>query len=155
MRHSIVGNERGGIVKFLIYVIIIAAALYGGYYYFLEATPRYALMQFKRAIEFSNAEIGEKYLDIDRFMSDLPENITRGTDKEAFKKRIINEINAPYSKPIFDSVKKWKTLTIPINIADNIATVKQDDGTTIELEKISERQWVITSIRFAAKDAEK
>ena len=57
----------------------------------------------------------------------------------------------PYEKNIFKSVKKWSTLTIPINIADNTATVEQDDGTTIELEKISERQWVITSIRFHLK----
>ena len=77
MRYAIVGNERGGIAKLLVYAII-AGALYGGYYYF-QATPRYALMQFKRAIVFSNAKIGEQYLDIDRVINDLPEQITRGS----------------------------------------------------------------------------
>ena len=153
MRHSIVRNEKGGIAKLLVYAII-AGALYGGYYYF-QATPRYALMQFKKAISFSDAETGEKYLDIDRFMNDLPEEITRGTDREAFKKRIIHEIDTPYEKSIFNSVKKWKTLTVPINIAGKVATVEQDDGTTIELEKITERQWMITSIRFQPQDTEK
>lgn len=153
MRHSIVRNEKGGIAKLLVYAII-AGALYGGYYYF-QATPRYALMQFKRAIAFSNAEVGEKYLDIDRFMNDLPEKMTRGTDREALKKNIIHEIDQPYEKSIFNSVKKWKTLTAPINIDGKIATVEQDDGTTIELEKITERQWIITSIRFQPQDTNK
>ena len=61
----------------------------------------------------------------------------------------------PYEKSIFATVKKWNTLTVPINIANNVATVEQDDGTTIEMEKISERQWVITSIRFSSRDTEK
>ena len=153
MGYSIVGNERGGIAKLLVYAMI-AGALYGGYYYF-QATPRYALMQFKKAIVFSDAETGEKYLDIDRFMNDLPEQITRGSDREALKKRIIKEIDMPYEKSIFATVNKWNTLTVPINIANNVAIVEQDDGTTIEMEKISERQWVITSIRFASRDTEK
>jgi hypothetical protein len=153
MGYSIVGNERGGIAKWLVYAMV-AGALYGGYYYF-QAMPRYALMQFKKAIVFSDAETGEKYLDIERFMNDLPEQTIRGADREALKKRIISEIDMPYEKSIFATVKKWKTLTVPINIANNVATVEQDDGTTIELEKISERQWVITSIRFKSQDTEK
>ena len=153
MRYLIIGNERGGIAKLLVYAMI-AGALYGGYYYF-QATPRYALMQFKKAIVFSDAKTGEKYLDIDRFTNDLPEQITRGADKETFKKRIIQEIDAPYEKSIFNSVKKWNTVTVPINIADNVATVEQDDGTTIALEKITERQWIITSIQFQPQDTEK
>jgi len=112
-------------------------------------------MQFKKAIVFSDAKTGEKYLDIDRFTNDLPEQITRGADKETFKKRIIQEIDAPYEKSIFNSVKKWNTVTVPINIADNVATVEQDDGTTIALEKITERQWIITSIQFQPQDTEK
>jgi len=153
MRYLIIGNERGGIAKVLVYAMI-AGALYGGYYYF-QATPRYALMQFKKAIVFSDAKTGEKYLDIDRFTNDLPEQMTRGADKETFKKRIIQEIDAPYEKSIFNSVKKWNTVTVPINIADNVATVEQDDGTTIALEKITERQWIITSIQFQPQDTEK
>jgi hypothetical protein len=153
MLYSIVRNERGGIAKLLVYAII-AGALYGGYYYF-QSTPRYALMQFKRAVVFSNAKIGEQYMDIDRVISDLPEKMTRGGDRETIKKIIIREIDMPYEKTTFASVKKWSTLTIPINIADNVATVEQKDGTTIELEKISERQWAITSIRFPSQDTEK
>jgi hypothetical protein len=153
MRCSIVRNERGGISKLLVYAII-AGALYAGYYYF-QATPRYALMQFKRAIVFSNVKIGEQYMDIDRVASDLPDQVTRGADREALRKRIIYEIDSPYEKSIFKSVKEWSTLTIPINIADKVATVEQDDGTTIELEETSERQWVITSIHFQSQDTEK
>jgi hypothetical protein len=153
MRYSILKNERGAISKLLVYAII-AGALYGGYYYF-QATPRYALMQFKKAIVFSDAKTGEKYLDIDRFMNDLPKEITRGSDGEALKKRIINEIDTPYEKSIFVSVKKWSTLTVPIDIVGKVATVEQDNGTTIELEKITERQWAITSIRFPSQDTEK
>jgi len=153
MQYSIVKNERGGISKLLVYAII-AGALYGGYYYF-QATPRYALMQFKKAIVFSDAKTGEKYLDIDRFMNDLPKEITRGAEGEALKKRIINEIDTPYEKSIFISVKKWNTLTVPIDIVGKVATVEQENGTNIELEKITERQWVITSIRFPSQDTEK
>lgn len=147
---GVLGNERGGIAKLLVYAII-AGALYGGYYYF-QNTPRYALMQFKRAVVFSNAEIGEKYLDIDRFIGALPEQVTRGADSEALKKRIINEINMPYEKAIFASVKKWNTLTVPIDIKGEVATTEQDDGTTIELEQTTEGQWVITSIHFRSQD---
>jgi hypothetical protein len=153
MRYSILKNERGAISKLLVYAII-AGALYGGYYYF-QATPRYALMQFKKAIVFSDAKTGEKYLDIDRFMNDLPKEITRGSDGETLKRRIINEIDTPYEKSIFISVKKWNTLTVPIDIVGKVATVEQDNGTTIELEKITERQWAITSIRFPSQDTEK
>lgn len=153
MRYAIIDNERGGIAKLLVYAII-AGALYAGYYYFQE-TPRYALMQFKRAIVFSNAKIGEQYLDVDRVANDLPDEITRGADKEALKKRIIYEIDAPYEKNIFKSVKKWSTLTIPINITGETAMVEQDDGTTIELEQTAGGQWVITSIRFNPQNTEK
>jgi hypothetical protein len=112
-------------------------------------------MQFKKAIYFSDAETGEKYLDIDRFMNDLPEQMTKGVDRETLKKRIIREIDMPYEKNILNSVKKWSTITIPIDIAGNVATVEQNNGTKIELEKISERQWVITSIHFAPENTEK
>jgi hypothetical protein len=153
MQYSIVKSERGGISKLLVYAII-AGALYGGYYYF-QATPRYALMQFKKAIVFSDAKTGEKYLDIDRFMNDLPKEITRGTEGETLKKRIIYEIDTPYEKNMFISVKKWNTLTVPIDIVGKVATVEQENGTNIELEKITERQWAITSIRFPSQDTEK
>lgn len=153
MRYAIVRNERGWIAKLLVYAII-AGALYAGYYYF-QATPRYALMQFKKAVSFSDAKTAEKYLDIDRFRSNLPETITKSANEEEFRNRVLREIDMPYEKTMFKSVTKWKTLTIPINIADNIATVEQKDGTTIELEKITERQWIITSIQFQHEDAEK
>ena len=150
MGYAIVRNEKGWIAKLLVYAII-AGALYAGYYYF-QATPRYTLMQFKKAVSFSDAKTVEKYLDIDRFRSGLPETITGSTDEKAFRDRVLREIDMPYDKPLFASVKKWKTLTIPINIAGGLATIEQKDGTVIELEKITERQWIITSIRFQPQD---
>jgi hypothetical protein len=153
MRYAIISNERGGIAKLLVYAII-AGALYAGYYY-CQQMPRYALMQFKRAIVFSNAKIGEQYLDLDRVAGDLPEEMTKGADKEALKKRIIYEIDSPYEKNMFKSVKKWNTLTIPISITGGTATVEEEDGTTVELEQTTEGQWVITSIRFKPQNTEK
>ena len=153
MGYAIIKNEKGWIGKLLVYAII-GGALYGAYYYF-QATPRYALMQFKKAVSFSNAETAEKYLDIDRFRSKLPETITMNSNNEEFRKRVLREIDMPYEKTMFKSVTKWNTVTIPIHIEDTIAIVEQKDGTTIELEKITERQWIITSIQFQTQDEEK
>ena len=63
MQCTFAGNERGGIAKLLVFAIIVGA-LYAGYYYF-QGTPRYALIQFKKAIVFSNGETAEKFLDVD------------------------------------------------------------------------------------------
>ncbi|HEX2966745.1 MAG TPA: hypothetical protein VHO84_13220 [Syntrophorhabdaceae bacterium] len=144
-------NDRGGIVKFLLWVIVIAGVLYAGNYFF-EQTPRYALIQFKRAILFSNAKIGERYLDLDRFAADLPESIAKGMDKEDLKRRLLSEIDAPYSKGIFNSVKKWDTLVVSIDVNGDKASVEQDDGTVIELWQTESGQWMITNIRFGREE---
>jgi len=154
MCHAIIRNDRGSIISKLLVCAVIAGILYGVYYYF-QATPRFALMQFKRAIVFSEADVGERYMDIDRVIDDLPEKITRGADKETLKKRLIAEIDAPYAKTIFASVGKWSTLTVPIDISGDTATVEQDDGTIIKLEQTSEGPWVITSIRFQPEETDK
>lgn len=154
MRCAIIGNDRGSIISKLLVCAVIAGILYGGHYYF-KSTPRYALMQFKRAIVFSNAEVGERYMDIDRVVDDLPEKITRGFDKETLKKRIITEIDAPYAKDIFAGVKKWSTLMVPIDISDGTATVEQDDGTIIKLNQTAEGLWIITSIYFQPEETDK
>jgi len=154
MCYAIIGNDRGSIISKLLVCAVIAGILYGGYYYF-QATPRFALMQFKRAIVFSKADIVERYMDMDRVMDDLPEKVTGGVDKETLRKRIIAEIDAPYAKNIFASVGKWNTLMVPIDISGDIATVEQDDGTIIKLERTSEGPWVITSIRFQTEETDK
>ena len=143
----VVRNERGGMVKLLVWLIVIGGVLYAGYSYF-QQTPRYTLMQFKRAIMFSNAKIGEECLDMDRVISDLPESVGRGMDQEAVKRRILSEIDTPYDKGIFSRVKKWSTFTVPIEVNGSKAGVEQEDGTIIELEQTEDGRWLITSMKF-------
>jgi|GEM_PF-843851 len=149
MQYKFMGNERGGIAKLLVFAIAIGV-LYAGYYYF-QGTPRYALIQFKRAILFNNTEIAEQFLDMDSFINKLPEEISHGTDKETLKKQIMREINMPDKKGIFAGIKDWNVFTIPINISDvdnEVATTEPDNGTHVRLEKTGERLWIITSINF-------
>ncbi len=147
-------NNRGGVVKFLLWIVVIAGVLYTGNYYF-QQTPRYALMQFKRAVMFSNAKLGEQFLDMDRVVDDLPENITRGMNKEDVKRRILSEIDAPYSKNIFNSVKKWDTVMVSIAVNGEKASVEQEDGTVVELGQTEGGQWLITSIKFGLDEEKK
>lgn len=153
MQNSIVNNEKGAISRLLIYAIVFGALAYG--YYHFQSTPRYALIQFKKAILFSDKETAEKYLDIDRFMNNLPKEITGGSEGEALKKRILYEVDSPHEKSLFIPVKNWTVFTIPIDISGDIAAVEQEDGTTIELKKINERQWIISSIHFKSKISDK
>jgi len=146
MQCTFAGNERGGIAKLLVFAIIVGA-LYAGYYYF-QGTPRYALIQFKKAIVFSNGETAEKFLDVDSVANNLPEQITLGADRETLKKRILYEIDSPHEKSIFASTKKWNVFTVPIDINDEVATTEPYKDTYVRLQKIKERQWVITSIQF-------
>ena len=148
VKYKFMRNERGGVAKLLVFAIAIGA-LYAGYYYF-QGTPRYALMQFKRAIVFKDPELAEKYLDMDGFINTLLGGLPSDTDKEATKKRIIYEINWPAQKSIFVSVKNWSVFTVPIDIDvdDEVATTEPDKGTHVRLEKIAGRQWIITSINF-------
>ncbi len=147
MGNTVVGNERGIAAKLVLFLMIVGALYYG--YYRFQATPRYALMQFKKAVVFSDGETAAKYLDMESFIQDLPEKLTANVKLEDMQKRIINEIDSPHEKSLFATVKNWTTLKIPITIDGDVARVEQEDGTAISLEKVSERQWRITSIRFA------
>jgi hypothetical protein len=143
MQFKFIGNERGGIAKLLIFAI----AIYAGYYYF-QGTPRYALIQFKRAVVFKSGETAETFLDMDSVINNLPERMTRGVDKETLKKQVLQEINSPNEKSIFAGAKNWYVFTVPISINDEVATAEPYTNTYVRLEKTNERQWVITSIRF-------
>jgi hypothetical protein len=143
MRHTVMGNEKGGVTTY----ILIALALYAGYYYF-QATPRYALIQFKKAIIFKSVETAEEYLDMDSVISNLSEQIKKGARKEELKTRILREIKSPDKKSIFADVREWNVFTVPIHIEDEVATAEPDEDTHVRLEKLKGRQWVITSIRF-------
>ncbi len=153
MKCTIVRNERGAISRLLICAIIFGALGYG--YYYFQSTPRYALIQFKKAIMFSDKETAEKYLDVDSFINNLPYQMTGGSEGEALKKRILYEIDSPHEKSLFKPVKNWTVFTVPIDISGDSATVEQDDGTTITLKQLNERQWIITSIHFKPQESNK
>lgn len=145
MSHTIVSNQRGGASKLLMYAIIVGVLGYG--YYYFQSTPRYALIQFWKAVIFSDGPTAEKYLDVDSVAGSLPERFTRNQDREAVKKRIIYEIDSPHEKSMFASAKHWSVFLVPISVGNELATVEQDDGATIKLRKLNDRQWVITSIQ--------
>ena len=151
MRDGIIGNEKGGVVKILIILIVLGGLYYA--YYLFQATPRYALIQFKKAILFSDSVTAAKYLDMDSFIEDLPDQMRSNSTPDSLKKRVLYEIDSPHEKSIFVSVKEWDTLRVPIDIdvEKNSAGVEEPDGTTIQLSKVSDRQWQIVSIRFAAR----
>ncbi|HVN95259.1 MAG TPA: hypothetical protein VMT62_02425 [Syntrophorhabdaceae bacterium] len=146
MRCGMARNQEGAISKLLLFAVVVGILCYG--YYYFKGTPRYALIEFKKAVVFSSGETAEKFLDLDSVVSYLPDEITRMSDKEALKKRIIHEIDSPEEKVLFKPVTKWNVFTVPINIEGETAMVEQEDGTTITLQKTDERYWVITSIRF-------
>ncbi|MCX5805794.1 MAG: hypothetical protein NT010_06970 [Proteobacteria bacterium] len=137
------GNEKGGVTIY----ILIALALYAGYYYF-QATPRYALIQFKKAIIFKSVETAEEFLDMNSVISNLSGQIKKGASKEELKTRILREIKSADKKSIFADVREWNVFTVPIHIEDEVATAEPDKDTHVRLEKLKERQWVITSIQF-------
>jgi hypothetical protein len=153
MECTIVRNERGAVSRLLIYAIVFGALAYG--YYHFQSTPRYALIQFKKAIMFSDKETVEKYLDVDSFMNSLSKELSGGAEGEALKKRILYEIDSPHEKSLFKPVRNWTVFTVSINIAGDDASVEQDDGTTITLKKLNGRQWIITSIHFSPQNFNK
>jgi hypothetical protein len=153
MQYALVRNERGAVSRLLIYAIVFGALAYG--YYYFQSTPRYTLIQFKKAIMFSDKETAEKYLDVDSFINSLPQQMTGGAEGEALKKRILYEIDSPHEKSLFKPVKNWSVFTVSINISGNDASVEQDDGTTISLIKLNARQWIIKSIHFSSQNSNK
>ncbi len=143
------GNKRGKTAILLVLAIVIGA-LYGGYYYFSK-TPRYALIQFKRAILFKDAELAERYLDMNSFINKFLGEIPSEAEKESVKKRLIYEINWPSQRSTFASVTDWSVFTVRINIdVDNndVATTEPDTGTNVRLERKRDGQWIITLIDF-------
>jgi len=141
-------NERGGAARWIIILIIIAAGTYG--YQYFKKTPRYALIQFKKAILFSNSETAQKFVDLDSVIRGLPESVTRGQPDEVVKKRLIYELDAPGEKSFFSSARDWSVITVPVTVSRDqlTATVQPVEGTSVTLEKTPEEYWAITAIQL-------
>lgn len=145
----LIGNQKGGVTLLLVLAIVVGA-LYGGYYYF-QGTPRYALVQFKRAIVFKDAELAQKYLDMDSFIGKFLGDLPADANRESVKKNLLYEINWPSQRSTFAGVKNWSVFTVPIQIDiedETIATAEPDTDTYVTLERMGARQWIITSINF-------
>jgi hypothetical protein len=67
------------LLSFLLLVFIIAL---GTGYIFLKETPRYSLYWFKKAILDHDAEGALKYLDIDRIVDNMVQDMSGGEDKD-------------------------------------------------------------------------
>jgi hypothetical protein len=143
MRGVLIDN-RGGAGRWLVILIIVVAAVFG--YQYFKKTPRYALIQFKKAVLFSNAEAARQYMDLDRVVPGLPEKYTNREPDENVKNRLIYEIDSPTEKSIIKSVKQWSVVMSPITVSENriYATATPLDGTNITLEKTKQDKWVIT-----------
>ncbi len=139
-------NERGSAARWIIIIIIVAAGIYG--YQVFKKTPRYALIQVKKAIVFSNAETAQKFMDIEKVAARLPESVTYNQPMEALKKRLITEIDSPHEKSFFLAVKGWSVIRAPIHVGADEATASAEttENTTVSLEKTAEGYWVITAI---------
>lgn len=140
------GNQRGGAARWFLIIIIIAAAFFG--YQYFKKTPRYALIQFKKAILFSSAETAQRYADFDSIVRSLPESITMGQPDEAMKKRLIYEIDSPHEKSYFATVKGWSVIRCPITVTaeQNSATAQTAENTSVALQRLDNEQWVIVAI---------
>ena len=141
-------NERGAAARWIIIVILIAAGVYG--YQYFKKTPRYALIQFKKAVTFSNGETAQKYMDFDEVVKRLPVSVTLNQPAETVKKRLIYEINSPHEKSFFGPVKNWSVFRGPVTVsADEVsATAEPAVNTTVYLEKTVEGHWIITTIEI-------
>jgi hypothetical protein len=139
-------NQRGGAARWLFIIIIIAAAFFG--YQYFKKTPRYALIQFKKAILFSSAETAQRYADFDSIVRSLPDSATLGQPDETVKKRLIYEIDSPHEKSYFAKVKGWSVIRCPIAVtADQAsATAQPTPNTSVTLQRLDNEQWVIIAI---------
>ncbi len=144
----LLSNERGSVVRWIIIIIIVAAGIFG--YQYLKKTPRYTLIQFKKAVMFSNSEGTLKYIDLDRVVPGLPEKYTHKESDEAVKKRLITELDSATEKVFFKPIKDWSVVMVPIDISENqmSATAEPIEGTKVTLEKTDQDQWIITSLRI-------
>jgi hypothetical protein len=140
------GNERGGTARWILILIIIAAGFFG--YQYFKKTPRYAMVQFKKAVLFSNAESAQKYMDLDRVVRSLPVSATLGQPEEVIKKRLIYEIDSPHEKSYFAKVKGWSVIRVPITVApdEQTATAQPAEHTSVTLQKMDNERWAIVAI---------
>ena len=141
---SVLINNRGGAGRWLVIIIIIAAAVFG--YQSFKKTPRYALVQFKKCVLFSDAKGAQQYIDLDRVAPGLPETYTSKQSDEVVKNRLINELDSPTEKSIFKLVKTWSVVVVPIAMSENgmSAAATPVKGTDVTLEKTQQGQWIIT-----------
>lgn len=146
---SLLNNNRGSIGRWLIIAIIIAAAIFG--YQYFKKTPRYALIQFKKSVMFSNAATSQQFIDLDKVAPGLPESYTEKQSDEMIKKRLIAELDSPTEKSIFKPVKEWSVILTPITVSENqmSANAEPIEGTKVRLERTKKDQWIITGLEIS------
>lgn len=147
--NSFLRNERGSAARWIILIIIVGACVYG--YQHFKKTPRYALIQVKKAVAFSNVDTAQEFMDIDKVASRLPESITKNQPVEVVKKQLLYELDSPHEKsPFIKSIKGWSVFRVPISVsADELyATAETADNTSVSLEKTTKGQWIITAIEI-------
>jgi hypothetical protein len=139
-------NNRGGAGRWIVIIIIVAAAVFG--YQYVKKTPRYALVQFKRCVLFSDAEATQKYIDLEKVAAGLPESFTHRDPDEKVKQRLINELNSPSEKSFFKPIKGWSVLMAPVTVMENqvVATAIPAEGTKVTLEKTDQGPWIVTRL---------
>ncbi|MHB8109152.1 MAG: hypothetical protein ACYDHW_03855 [Syntrophorhabdaceae bacterium] len=139
-------NERGGIVRW-IFILIIAGAGFYGYQYF-KTTPRYALIQFKKAIMLSDVDAAQRYMHLETVVRNLPDSITDGDSREILIDRLRRELDSPSNKGFFKRVRGWKVFAVPIEVSQNkvYALTHPYMATTVRLEKTTGDSWIITAI---------
>lgn len=142
------GNERGGATRWIVILIIIAAGFYG--YQYFKKTPRYAMIQFKKAILFSSSETAQQVMDFDRVVAALPASVTQGQPDEEVKNRLLYEIDSPHEKSYFSDVKGWSVIRGPITVAGDqqTATAQPVEDTLVTLQRTDNQQWVITAVEM-------
>ena len=143
---NLLKSNRGSVGKWLLIAIIVAAAVFG--YGYFKKQPRYALIQFKKCVMFSDAEATQKFIDLEKVSPGLPESFTHREPDETVKQRLINELNSPTEKSFFKPVKSWSVIMAPITIMENqvVATAVPLEGTKVTLEKVDQDRWIITRL---------
>ena len=152
--NGFLSNERGGIARWIVILIVIAAGVYG--YTYFKKTPRYAMIQFKKAILVSSPDKALEYMDIESVVRGLPNNIAQGQSEEQLKTYLIKDIDSPSEKRVFKNVKSWAVLMGPISIQENqlTATMQPIEGTTVTLTKTTDQRWIITSLNISERPKE-
>ncbi|MBP1749581.1 MAG: hypothetical protein H6Q52_2120 [Deltaproteobacteria bacterium] len=146
---NLLHNDRGSVGRWIIIIIIVAAAFFG--YQYVKKTPRYALIQFKKSVMFSNAESTQKFIDLDKVIPGLPDSYTNKEPDEAVKRRLLGELDSPTEKSFFKPVKEWSVITVPITVSQNqmSASAVPIEGTRVVLEKAKQDQWIITALEIS------